>query len=135
MLEDLRGRDAGEALADRLAEPVQQGPAGQLHRDDQPPLVPPRAEGGQQVRVADVLDDLQGAKLDRPDVAGQRDELQGDLEPARAGGLPDLAEAAPAQPLDQGIAGDGLGAGPEFIFHDAPPPRTLGPTLDPGGPL
>src|SRR3954468_5531140 len=50
----LGGGDAGEALADGLAEAVQERAVGQLHGDDQAVADLPGAEGPQQVRVADV---------------------------------------------------------------------------------
>ena len=48
---------------------------------------------------------------------GQAHELQRQLEPARPGGLPDFAEAAPAEPLDQSVSGDGLRAGLQGDLH------------------
>ena len=54
VLEDLGAGDAGEALADGLAEAVQERPLGQLHGDDQWSLDLPGAEDGQEVGVADA---------------------------------------------------------------------------------
>ena len=117
MLVDLRRGDAGEPLAGGLAEAVQERPLGQFHRDDEVPPDLPGPEGGQKVGVADVLDDLQGAEFERPDRLGQAHELQRQLEPARPGGLPDFAAAAPAEPLDQSVSGDGLRAGLQGDLH------------------
>ena len=69
-------------------------PVGQLHADDQPVADLPGAEGGKQVGVADVFNDLQGIEFQVARALAQADELQGDLEAAGRLGLPDLAEAA-----------------------------------------
>src|SRR5512135_84963 len=58
MLEDLGGRDPPESLTDGLPETVQEGPFGQLHRDDEGVVALPGAEGGQQVGMAELADDL-----------------------------------------------------------------------------
>ena len=114
---DLGCGDPGEALADGLAEAVQERPLGQLHRDDEIPPDLPSPERGQEVGVADVLDDLQGAEFERPDLLGQGHELERHLDLARPSRLPDFAEAAPAERLDQSVSKYGLGAGLQSDLH------------------
>ena len=66
-------------------------------------------------------------RVDRPQVAV--DELDGLVQAARGLGLPDLAEAAAAEPLDEAVAGDGLGVGVDAQGHDAIPGAPVGQTL------
>ena len=57
-----------------------------------------------QLRVADPPDHVERAELDPAPGVAERDPLQGHEEPARALGLPDLAEPPPPRSLDQPIA-------------------------------
>jgi hypothetical protein len=95
------------ALGLGLAEAVQQGAVGQLHRDDEEVADLPGPEHRKQVGVPDELHGGQGAHLDAARLVPQPDELQGQMEAAGADGTPDLAEAAASQQSDQFVIGEG----------------------------
>jgi hypothetical protein len=126
-------RDAGLPLGLVLALQRVQAAVGQLHDDDQHPAGDLDPVQRQDERVADVLDALQRGRLLRgrrgrpPGIAlGRADELDGLEQAAGDLALPDLAEAAATQRLDEPVARDGLLAGlpaPFFhLRHGGPPP-------------
>jgi hypothetical protein len=114
----LVARQAGLTLLPAGAEPIHQALIAQGHRDHQTILDPPGELDVEQVRMADVAQDLQRpllrTRLDRIEA----DELQRDRDAAGCRGLPDLAEPAPAQQTDQRVAGDRLGTGFQAKRHD-----------------
>lgn len=81
--------------------------------------------------MADVAKDLERPLLRTRLERVEADELQRDRDAAGCRGLPDLAEPAPAQQTDQGVAGDRLGTGFQVESHDKTPGQTriLGPVL------
>ncbi len=112
-------RHAGPAGGLALHEQVVQAAVGQLHHDDQLAADPLDAVHAEQKRVAEGLDVLQGAQLllgavgaVRVNVVvGAADELDGLEKSARRLALPDLAEAAGAERLDEPVARDRFGVG------------------------
>jgi hypothetical protein len=81
--------------------------------------------------MPNALDDFEGSEFGRSHSSFQSDELQGYVKPAGAGGLPDLAEAAFSQPLDQGVSVDRFGAWLEFVIHAGDHPSGSSTLLDP----
>ena len=88
-----------------------QGAFGHLHRDNEVVAADPGAEEGEQVGVVQAADHFEGLQLDLGRRPAEADELQGHVEAAGSGGLPDLAEAALAQLLEQ------------LVFRQRPVPR------------
>src|SRR5262249_21959633 len=114
-----------------LLEGVVQALVGQLHDDDQLAVHLLDQLGGDDERVADLADAVQGALLllgaggvdvERVEVA--EDELDGLEQPAGGLTLPDLAEAAAAQRLDQAVARQGFAVGLAQKAHGAILPVT-----------
>jgi hypothetical protein len=69
--------------------------------EDVPFLIPePKAEGGHEVRVPDVADQLDGPVFLEALLERQADDLERDPVPVRARGFPDFAEAAFAQEFE-----------------------------------
>ena len=104
--------------ADAFLESVVQAPVGQLHDDDQFAVDDLDAVHRQDERMADLLDALEGLQfllgagavhVEGIEVAV--DELDGLEQAARGLALPDFAEAAAAQRLDQAVAGNRLRIG------------------------
>src|SRR5581483_7499824 len=114
--EQLVARDAGQALAAALLEAVPQVSLGQLHDDDELAVDDVVAFEAEDVGVADGLDAAEGlefllgalaAVVSAAEVA--EDELDGLVQTAGGFGLPDLAEAAAAEALDELVARNRLG--------------------------
>src|SRR5439155_21882470 len=108
--------DAGEAGLVVLVEDVLEALVGQLHDDDQFAVDHLDALQRQEEGVADRLDQLQGAEfllggggvaVEAVEVA--ENELDGLGQAAGGLALPDLAEAAAAQRLQEAVTGDRLG--------------------------
>src|SRR5262249_43010956 len=103
--------DADQAGLEVLLVAVMEVAVGKLHDDDQLALDDLYLLGGQDEGVAQALDAVQRAFLllgagavDVEGVEVAEDELDGLEEPAGRLTLPDLAEAAAAQGLDQAVA-------------------------------
>ncbi len=111
-------RDADKAGRQALLVRVVEAAVGQLHHDHEFPLHDLDEIHGQDERVPDFLDTVEGVQLllgtgavgvEGVEVA--EDELDGLEDTARRFALPDFAEAAASQGFDQAIAGERLFAG------------------------
>jgi hypothetical protein len=101
------------ALLLGLLEPVEQRPVGEFHGDDQEIANAPCPENGEQMRVANILDDFERFLLDLSDPTANLDKLERDMKAPGALCLPDFPEAAAAQPGNQNVAEDRFQAGME----------------------
>src|SRR5262249_53702296 len=77
---------------------------------DDPALVilQPQTDQGNEVGVAQPAQQADRAELLKTLIAGQVDNLDGQLDPARARGLPDLPESATTQEAGKSVPGDHL---------------------------
>ncbi|HYT88033.1 MAG TPA: hypothetical protein VEL76_04880 [Gemmataceae bacterium] len=115
--EQFRRRDARLACCHGILETVEQGAVGQFHRDDEVALLLPGRKHGQQMRVAHLLQEVEGAQFSSgPGL--QRHELAGDRHVARGRRPPDFAETAFAQTYFQLVTGDRLRTGLEGKGND-----------------
>ena len=112
--EQLLARDAGLALPLIVEQDRLEVAVGQLHDEDQHAVEDLDAFEGEEEGVADALDALDGFPFLGGEAAAgvgvAADELDGLEEAAGGLALPDLAEAAAAQRLDEPVAGQRLGA-------------------------
>ena len=109
--EQLVAGQAGQALRLALAEPVHQALVAQRHGDHQAVLDLRTANWTSSRWGWRMLRMTSSARCSGPACVGvEADELQRDADAAGRVGLPDLAEPALAQPADQPVAGNGLGA-------------------------